>query len=997
MPIYFNIMQITLMKHKIRSLTIFFLLISCGSAFSQTAALESIASAKWLKDRRYRLTENIASNFGAVWSTQKISLNAPFDLLAKVNLGDKNNDGADGIAFSFLTQKGFANLANGEDFGISGLSPALSVEIDTYSDVAYNDPNNDHIAIQKNGNFSHGTPDALAGPINALAGSTFLNIEDGNDHFLRITWNPVAQNMKVFFDCQERLSLDYDIIGGVFGNDEFVYWGFSAGTGDDSNIQEVEVVRCSALDNFSEKVICNTASPIKLSASYGNAFNWGPVDGLDSVDIREPSANISKTTTYIAIVDHFCLTDTLRFQDTVLLRVPNLMPPNWKSTVTSCEDKMVILNAEAPDAKRYQWDSTFVLTPTFEVKKSGVYSVSITDGNCVNKVSSMVTIHPVPYFNLGKDQQFCDNTSLVLDPRITSANYSWSTGETTQRLFVTASGTYALTIKDAQNCSFADTINVVVKPSSRVTESKSICREKPFVFQGVSYSIDTTLKAVFAAANTCDSIYTLKLQVLKNNPASLDKGLCGGAAFDFLGKQYSAPGFYKIVLPNSALNGCDSVINLTLRPISTDTTRKDIFICKDSVLNIGGQLLNKSGVYTLKFQNSTGCDSILLVNLTVDPGTGFALKDTICSGQTYTFFSRTLQQEGVYTERLRNRNGCDSVVTLNLFVRSVPVVKISASKQYLCYGEQATLTADGTFLNYRWSYNNFSTNSIVVADKGWYRVSVSDDAACTGVDSFQIFSSPPITLFAGTRPPSCNGFADGQITLDSISGGTAPFTTSLDGIAFSSDRLFKGLKEGKYTITVRDSFGCTTQISENLVNPAPKRININEQLRVIALGDSTLVSVIPTFTDVGSVVWSPSTSVNPDGLEAWLKPLKNTFYTVVVKDSIGCEFKDTINVLVDSRVLLFVPNIFSANSDGTNDILRLHAGSSVDKIISFRVFDRWGVMVFEALDYYPTEDIGWDGSFKGKPQTEGVYISHVKVLKKNGETEDVTSEVLLIR
>jgi hypothetical protein len=54
-------------------------------------------------------------------------------------------------------------------------------------------------------------------------------------------------------------------------------------------------------------------------------------------------------------------------------------------------------------------------------------------------------------------------------------------------------------------------------------------------------------------------------------------------------------------------------------------------------------------------------------------------------------------------------------------------------------------------------------------------------------------------------------------------------------------------------------------------------------------------------------------------------------------------------------------------------------------------------LVFEALDYDPTEEIGWDGTFKDKPQPEGVYVAHIKVLKRNGEAEDITAEVLLIK
>ncbi|MFZ4543143.1 MAG: lectin-like domain-containing protein [Saprospiraceae bacterium] len=988
------------MKQISRFFIFFVLSISFFTTIAQTTGLESLGNANWISDRRYRLTEDVSFQYGAVWSTRKVSLKRPFDLLAKVNLGDKNISGAEGIAFTLHQAKSYSNLSSSSDFGIPALTPSLSVEIDTYSNPPYNDPNNDHIAIQKNGNFMHGTPENLAGPINALAGSIFLNIEDGADHFFRVTWDPVAQNMKVYFDCQERLSLDHDIIAKIFNNDEFVYWGFSAGTGVNNNKQEVEILRCSALDDYNEVAMCTAGQAVQLNASYGATFAWSPAVGLSKTDIQDPVATVNAPTIFVATVTHVCdVTTSFTFQDTFVVKIPDLVPPGWKTSIEACADKIVTLDAGTPDANSFKWDSNAVNSPTLVVTKSGTYTVTISVGNCTNTVSAVVNIYPLPVFNLGKDQKFCDNTSLVLDPRVAdpTLKYLWSTGETTNRIYVTTTGSYWADLTTGNGCKFRDTIEVLVSVSSRFTESKAICQGTTYRFQGKDYGVDTTLKATLVAMNKCDSFYTLNLKVVKNTVPTVNDRFCQGSSFTFFGKKYSTPGVFNVNTGLKTFAGCDSIVNLNLSVISSDTTRQSAFICKDSILIIGGKLYSKTGVYTEKISNSIGCDSFFILNLLVDTGLGYSIKDTICAGETYLFDGKLLAQEGMYAYKLKNQNGCDSVITLQLTISNIPQVKISASKKYLCWGEQATLTSDGTFLNYLWNYKSLASSSIVVSEEGWYRVSVSDGAGCIGYDSIKVFTSLPMTLSVSKKTASCAGFVDGQISLDSIKGGKAPFTTSIDGTNFSAGRIYKGLKEGNYTLIVRDSFGCTTQLTESLLNPLPRRININEQFRIIALGDSTLVSIVPTFTDVASIVWTPSNSVNVEDLEAWLKPLRNTHYSVVVKDSSGCEFKDTVTIAVNSSLLLFVPNIFSANVDGTNDILRLHAGSSVDKILSFRVYDRWGVMVFEALDFYPTEDIGWDGSFRNKPQPEGVYIAHVKALKRNGESEDVVVEVLLIK
>ncbi len=978
------------MKKFLTLIFIFCLSANIFTTFAQ-ALFPRGGEAKLLSNRRYRLTEDKTYSAGVVWSTQKINLNKPFDILAKVYLGNNNSSGGDGMAFAFHQQGDYGTAGQASDFVMTTLNPSLAVEIDTYSNSGNNDPGNDHMAIQKNGGFQHGSANNLAGPINAIAGNGTLNIEDGNDHFFRLTWDPATQDIKVYFDCQLRLSLKYNMIGNIFNNDPLVYWGFSGACGANGNGHEVDILRCSALDDYNEKIMCDGATPLEITASYGNSFAWSPTIGLNKNNIRNPIASPSSTTTYVATVQHGC---SLTYKDTVKILRPRLTPNDWTAAAAICENKKLLLDATAPDAKTYLWNDK-TTNAALDVKKSGVYSVTLSDGNCINVASADITVNPLPIFSLGNDLNFCDNTVVVLDATTANSTYDWSTGSSNPKITVNKTGIYHATVTNDKGCEFSDTINVIVRPSFKINENINICEGTSYTYLGKKWAVDTTLKNVFPASNGCDSTYTLKIKVLKKSYGSIDRRICEGTTYDFYGNILNKKGTYKHNL--IAANGCDSVLTLTLKVIDSDTTKTSEYICKNSSYSINNQTFTKDGIYSVKLKNSLGCDSIIILTLTVDKGLGYQMKDTICSGKTYAFDGKNLDKTGNYDMIVKNQKGCDSTITLQLFVQATPPIKISASQKLLCPDDDATLNANGDFPAYTWNVPNTFGKTLIVDKSGWYRVSVTDEVGCQGIDSILIIKSSPIKISVVKKTPSCSGYTDGQIEIKKIEGGIEPYNISIDGNSFSKSLIYKNLREGNYTIYVRDSANCEAQVSEVLANPIPKRIQIAQQDRLIKLGDSTLVTVVPTFSDVANIQWTPSNTVVTDDLEAWLKPLRPTRYSVIVTDSVGCEFTDTVKISIDSRLNLFLPNIFSANIDGTNDDIRPYVGPGVEKILVFRVFDRWGTLVFEALNYNPTEDIGWDGFYKDQRMNEGMYMAHVQVLKMDGDIENIVGEVMLLR
>ncbi len=265
----------------------------------------------------YTLTNAANTQSGSVWNNTKIDLRQPFDFWFNVYLGCKDADGADGIVF--MLQPISTSLgASGGGLGFAGVTPSVGILLDTWQNTEDNDPAFDHISIQTNGVIRHGSD--LAGPVQAS--SINANIEDCQWHVLRISWDPVSQYIRSYFDGELRVEARSDLIANIFNNDPLVYWGFSAATGGSNNLQQF----CTALNPvFSTSLGANNIScnldPILFSSqsqSFGpiQSYYWNFGDGSSSTLPNPPPKTYSQPGIYEAklVITGLdgCISDTLR-------------------------------------------------------------------------------------------------------------------------------------------------------------------------------------------------------------------------------------------------------------------------------------------------------------------------------------------------------------------------------------------------------------------------------------------------------------------------------------------------------------------------------------------------------------------------------------------------------------------------------------------------------------------------------------------------------------
>ena len=415
---------------------LFFLLF--GAMPLANAQFHLNGTARQTSERCYELTPAQNTKVGSIWDTTKIDLSKSFDANLELSFGCKDADGADGIVFGFQPISTSIG-STGEGMGFGGVTPSIGIEMDTYQNTNRNDPAYDHIAIIKNGDVTHGTANTLAGPISV---GTNGNIEDCNQHSVRVKWDATLKKLQVWFDCELKLSYADDIVKNIFNNDPFVFWGFTAATGGLNNVQTVCFKYTTLLDKPTKANLCK-GETVQLKAFGGVTYRWSPTAGLSNPNIANPIAKPDVTTTYVVAVGDKC---GVEFSQEVTLVVNGdpILIELGKDKIL-CKGEVARLNATGTGAKTIKW-SNGSTDSILLAQKEGLYTVQLARGNC--SATDSINLHFIlpPSVKLGKDTILCEYKKLSLESRAENATYRWQDNTPLPTYPVAFSGTYSLTV-----------------------------------------------------------------------------------------------------------------------------------------------------------------------------------------------------------------------------------------------------------------------------------------------------------------------------------------------------------------------------------------------------------------------------------------------------------------------------------------------------------------------------------------------------------------------
>jgi gliding motility-associated-like protein len=248
-----------------------------------------------------------------------------------------------------------------------------------------------------------------------------------------------------------------------------------------------------------------------------------------------------------------------------------------------------------------------------------------------------------------------------------------------------------------------------------------------------SYTVMTNLAS---NPNSCPSFDSVIVTVNPLFNDTLPVSVCQGASYTLGTQTFSTAGYHPVVFPS--ISGCDSTVVLNLTLLPNLTNNQTVHICQGATYTFAGNTLSTSGTYTQVLQTASGCDSTINLSLIVDPILTANIQAAICQGGSYTFGTQTLTTAGNYSRTIQTQAGCDSIINLTLAVN--PVLSSSSSMTF-CQGESTLF------------YGQTLTNT------GVYSHTLQTVAGCDSVVTLNltVYPIPAAPILTGNSPVECPG------------------------------------------------------------------------------------------------------------------------------------------------------------------------------------------------------------------------------------------------
>ena len=378
------------------------------------------------------------------------------------------------------------------------------------------------------------------------------------------------------------------------------------------------------------------------------------------------------------------------------------------------------------------------------------------------------------------------------------------------------------------------------------------------------------------------------------------------------------------------------------------------------------------------------------------------------NGQTSTLQNPPQQLytlAGNFTVSLRTTasSGCISDTSKLVVVNPLPNIN-AGNDTTVCASTPVTLRATGA-ANYRWlpptssqlsCTNCASPVATLASPSEWYYVQGTTLAGCQATDSVHVKYLPSYTV---TAEPASDSICIGESVQLSASGAQLYLWTPAAGLSAVNiaNPIATPTITTSYRLVATDTLGCQTFIRNIPVTVFPyPTINAGPDI-TIAGGASVVLNAIAS-ADAILYKWTPSSQLScTDCLTPTAKPRATTTYRILVSNSGTCSASDTITVTVlCNNTNVFIPNTFSPNGDGSNDVF-YPRGTGLYSIKSFRIFSRWGDMVFGKSNMAPNDPSqGWDGNYKGNRAVTDVYTFIAEVYCENNTLITLTGTVNLI-
>lgn len=630
----------------------------------------------------------------------------------------------------------------------------------------------------------------------------------------------------------------------------------------------------------------------------------------------------------------------------------SLTPATSSVTCNNTSNGSATITPSSAGTYTYNWQPGNLSTPVINNLSAGIYTVTVSNACGSSSTTVSVLQQPTPTLSIGNATACLGSTVNILANTIGGSpgyTYSWSQGSsTTAQVNITASPTpITCTVTDSQGC--------------KANASATITINNPGV-SSFQYSLNAC-KGILTTTNTSAGA-SQYFWYFGDGSTSIQTSPS---------YTYSLPGTYTISLITNPFNGCK------------DSTSQTVTISNPT-----------QSLYTF---TNVSCDSTVLLNNT-SVGATIYLWD-FGDGNTSTNAnpgSHGYSSQGTYTITLITNPGSNCADTLKQVVNiSKNVISQFNSTSSQCTMSVSTVNTSSFATNYAWDFGDgfTSTNTNpghVYSSQGTYTVSLianpGTNCADTSYNTVTI-TGPPIALFSYIKDP-CSGI----VTFTNNSINSVSYQWNFGGVNTSNltNPTFNFNKPGTYTVSLTAQPGspCASTVTQTIIiNYISVHADFNyynpeytNDVQFINLSQNAINYEWSFGDGFGETIFEPGHTYNQMG---------EFFACLQATNILGCSDVICKKIKVDSDWTLYIPDAFTPNTDGINDLF-FAKGTNIIKF-NIMIFDRWGEKIFSSNDIMTP----WDGKCKGKPVQEDVYIWKVNFTDIHSESHDKTGHVTVIR
>ena len=646
--------------------------------------------------------------------------------------------------------------------------------------------------------------------------------------------------------------------------------------------------------------------------------------------------------------------------DSILtVTVAELLPSTGGLTLTACTGETVDYNGTAlfPNSQTdftlvnaVGCDSILTVTVNELLATTGNLTLEACTGETVDYNGTTLTPNTQTDFtltnSLGRDSILTVTVNELL-ATTESLTLSACTGETVlyEGISLAPNSQTDFFYTNAAGCDSTLTVSVQELFATGENVSLQACTGETANYEGSDLPAGSTTSFMYTNAAGCDSVVVVTVNELLATTGSLELQACSGETVDYEGESLIAGSSTDFFYTNAA--GCDSVLTVTVEPLNLGSGEVELSACTGETAEYNGEQLAPGSVTTFTFPNINGCDSMVTVTVIELETNVSSLFLYACEGGTVSYNGDDLPAGLATSYSFDNQWGCDS--TVSVFVLTNEITE-TFQELFACTGETV----------------NYNSEELAIGDQEIFIL--TDQNGCDSLVEVQVSAFPEFN-YELVSDAGCWNAPEGSIQVDNLTGGTAPFVYSLDGLNFQTTAFFDSLSGTSYTVSVMDDNGCVVSEETELEVIEPLEIVLYDN--VIPCDYSPVrieVEVLNPGDQLISYEWEydggnlPYIDVDTPGI-----------YNVAIQNDCELQVRQfEIGMAVDEREdFFFIPNVFSPNEDLVNDEFQVFPAENIlVQEFELLIFDRWGNHLYKL----ETVQDSWDGIFRGKSMDEGVYV-----------------------